>query len=85
MTSIFGAPWQLQAVITQVRVVVAAYGITEDQIYGRKRAPWAAKDAAAPVEAKYQHPKTGETWSGRGRVPLWIRDAKNRDRYLIAK
>ncbi|RBB35975.1 hypothetical protein DPV79_26880 [Burkholderia reimsis] len=30
-------------------------------------------------------PKTGETWSGRGRAPLWIHDAKNRDRFLIAK
>ncbi|RRA24062.1 hypothetical protein DF038_07040 [Burkholderia cepacia] len=24
-------------------------------------------------------------WSGRGRAPLWIRDAKSRDRFLIAK
>ncbi|MGF6996931.1 H-NS family nucleoid-associated regulatory protein [Paraburkholderia sp. GAS32] len=37
------------------------------------------------IEPKYQNPKTGETWTGMGRSPLWIRDAKNRDRFLIAK
>ncbi|WP_186079293.1 H-NS family nucleoid-associated regulatory protein [Burkholderia gladioli] len=76
---------ELEAVIAQVRELVTEYGITEDQIYGRKRAPRAAKVAPVAVEPKYQNPKTGETWSGRGRAPLWIRDAKNRDRFLIAK
>lgn len=78
---------ELEAVITQIRDLVAEFGITEDQIYGRKRAVKSGKAAkpASVVEAKYQNPKTGETWSGRGRAPLWIRDAKNRDRFLIAK
>ncbi|WP_186109691.1 H-NS histone family protein [Burkholderia gladioli] len=76
---------ELEAVVVQIRELVAEYGITEDQIHGRKRAPRATRESAAPVEAKYQNPKTGETWSGRGRAPLWIRDAKNRDRFLIAK
>ncbi|MBU9169566.1 H-NS histone family protein [Burkholderia gladioli] len=73
---------ELEAVVAQVRELVAEYGITADQIYGRKRAAKGTKQAAA-VEAKYQNPKTGETWSGRGRAPGWIRDAKNRDRFLI--
>lgn len=75
---------EIKAVIAQIRALVAEYGITEDQIFGRKRAK-AAANSAAVVEPKYQNPKTGETWSGRGRAPLWIRDAKNRDRFLIAK
>jgi DNA-binding protein H-NS len=29
------------------------------------------------AEAKYRNPKTGETWSGRGRPPRWI---EGRDR-----
>jgi DNA-binding protein H-NS len=41
--------------------------------------------ARKKIEPKYQNPKTGETWTGMGRSPLWIRDAKNRDRFLIAK
>ena len=74
---------ELEAVIAQVRELVAEYGITEDQIYGRKRAQKVTGSTTA-AEPKYQNPKTGETWSGRGRAPLWIRDAKNRDRFLIA-
>lgn len=39
--------------------------------------------ARGPVAAKYQDPKTGATWSGRGRAPVWIANVKNRDRFLI--
>ena len=37
----------------------------------------------ATVAAKYQDPKSGATWSGRGRAPAWIANAKNRDRFLV--
>ncbi|MBO3056542.1 H-NS histone family protein [Burkholderia pseudomallei] len=37
----------------------------------------------APATAKYQDPKTGATWSGRGRAPAWIANVKNRDRFLV--
>lgn len=73
---------ELEAVVEQVRALVAEYGITAEQIYGRKRGTKTAKQPVS-VAAKYQNPKTGETWSGRGRAPGWIRDAKNRDRFLI--
>ncbi|WP_410908026.1 H-NS family nucleoid-associated regulatory protein, partial [Priestia sp. SIMBA_032] len=35
------------------------------------------------VQPKYQDPKTGATWSGQGRPPAWISEAKNRDDFLI--
>ncbi|WP_322048072.1 H-NS family nucleoid-associated regulatory protein, partial [Paraburkholderia sp. J67] len=38
---------------------------------------------AGASPAKYQDPKSGATWSGRGRAPDWIKGAKNRDRFLI--
>lgn len=34
--------------------------------------------------AKYQDPKTGATWSGRGRAPRWILNAKDRTKSLIS-
>jgi DNA-binding protein H-NS len=41
------------------------------------------------VPPKYQHPKTGETWSGRGGVAGWlareIKSGKKREDFLIAK
>jgi DNA-binding protein H-NS len=34
---------------------------------------------------KYSDPATGNTWTGHGKAPSWIRDAANRDDFLIAK
>ncbi len=73
---------ELNAVIEDVRAKVAAYGITSEQIFGRQRVAKGEK-ATVAADPKYRNAKTGETWSGRGRAPAWIRDAKNRDRFLI--
>lgn len=35
-----------------------------------------------PVPAKYRNSETGETWTGRGRAPLWL-SGKNKADYLI--
>ncbi|PMS17479.1 histidine biosynthesis protein [Trinickia dabaoshanensis] len=42
-----------------------------------------ATTQTSSVAAKYQDPKSGATWSGRGRAPSWIANAKNRDRFLV--
>ncbi|MCG5079121.1 H-NS family nucleoid-associated regulatory protein [Paraburkholderia tagetis] len=39
-----------------------------------------AKGAQAP---KYRDPKSGATWSGRGRAPAWLAGAKDRSKFLI--
>ncbi|SAK48008.1 histone family protein nucleoid-structuring protein H-NS [Caballeronia pedi] len=36
-----------------------------------------------PQPALYRNPKSGATWSGRGKAPGWLATAKNRDRFLI--
>jgi DNA-binding protein H-NS len=40
------------------------------------------------VAAKYRDPKTGETWSGRGRMARWLADkvkaGEKQDKYLVA-
>jgi DNA-binding protein H-NS len=46
---------------------------------GRARAARKGAPAASPA-AKYRNPETGETWSGRGRVPRWLRRAEERGR-----
>lgn len=54
---------------------------------GVKAANGAAKSLhpnAHPVAPKYADPKTGATWTGRGRAPAWIRDVKDRSKFLIA-
>ncbi|WP_175783906.1 H-NS family nucleoid-associated regulatory protein [Burkholderia ambifaria] len=73
---------EMQSTIEHIRAKVAEYGITEKDIFGARRGRL-AKQQTALVEAKYRDPKTGATWSGRGRAPAWIKDAKNRNRFLI--
>ncbi|WP_408220049.1 H-NS histone family protein [Paraburkholderia dilworthii] len=36
-----------------------------------------------PQAPKYRDPKSGATWSGRGRAPAWLSGAKDRSRFLI--
>lgn len=70
---------ELEAVIQQVRQIVSEYGLTAEDIgLSYKRA---GADKKKTVAAKYRDPKTGATWSGRGRAPAWI--GKNRDKFLI--
>lgn len=45
-------------------------------------APKAPKAVTIGV-AKYRDPKTGKTWTGRGKPPNWIAGAKNRDAFAI--
>jgi DNA-binding protein H-NS len=65
------------AVLADIREKVSLYGFTEKDVFGRRRG------ATGSVAPKYQNPQTGETWTGRGRAPAWIKDAKSRDRFLI--
>ncbi|WP_205192721.1 H-NS family nucleoid-associated regulatory protein [Burkholderia sp. LMG 13014] len=73
---------ELETVLEEVRARVQEYGLTPDQIFGRKRTR--SGNGSQPATPKYQDPKTGKTWSGRGREPSWIK-GKKRDRFLIAE
>ncbi|MCA8318568.1 H-NS histone family protein [Burkholderia cepacia] len=73
---------EFQAIVNDIRAKVTEYGITEKDIFGARRSRPAQK-AKTSVDAKYRDPKTGATWSGRGRAPTWIKDVKNRNRFLI--
>jgi DNA-binding protein H-NS len=36
-----------------------------------------------PLPAMYMDPKSGATWSGRGRAPAWLAGVKDRTKFLI--
>ncbi|MEK6383057.1 MAG: H-NS histone family protein [Paraburkholderia tropica] len=72
---------EVKAVIADICAKATEYGLTADEIFPQKKVR--ASKAAGPQPAKYQNPKTGATWSGKGRAPAWIRDAKKRDKFLI--
>ncbi|RQZ31663.1 H-NS histone family protein [Burkholderia sp. Bp9017] len=78
---------EIEAILTDIRAKVVEYGLTEQDVFGRKRSPRAKSTSEAKTTsvAKYRDPKSGATWSGKGRAPSWIAKARNRDRFLITE
>jgi DNA-binding protein H-NS len=86
-----------QAAVDQIRELMIKHGLTTADIEARAKARRQAKAAgrhlsngtAKPASAKgkmppkYRDPKTGATWSGHARPPAWIKDVKDRTRFLI--
>lgn len=76
-------------VIQQIREMMADHGLTVDDLGpARSRRRAAGKPAGGgKVAAKYRHPETGETWSGRGLEPKWLRaeiaGGKSRQDFLV--
>ena len=77
-------------VIEKIRALMAEHGLTTADIDahagGKKRGPKPGAKFAVVAKAsaaKYQDPKTGATWSGHGRAPSWIANAKDRSKFLI--
>jgi DNA-binding protein H-NS len=73
---------EVQAVIDDIRAKVAEYGLMEMDIFGRRRR--AQAERAFTGMPKYRDPKTGAQWTGHGRAPGWIKDVKDRTKFLIA-
>jgi DNA-binding protein H-NS len=69
--------------IEKITAIMAEHGLTASDITqaGNKRRTDKVKK---PVQAMYQDPKSGATWSGRGRAPGWIA-GKKREKFLIAR
>lgn len=66
--------------LTTVRELCAEHGTTADDL-----APSASKGkprVTGAVPPKYRDPATGQTWTGRGKEPVWIR-GKDRAAFLI--
>lgn len=61
-----------QKAINQVKALMAEYGLTPADLKTRS-----AKSARSgtKVAAKYRNKGTGETWSGRGLQPRWLKAA----------
>ncbi|QYY33768.1 H-NS histone family protein (plasmid) [Cupriavidus pinatubonensis] len=80
---------ELPGVFEKIRTLVVKYDLTADDIAKKQSRSRPSGVAATPTKAKaelppkYLDPKTGKTWSGRGRAPAWLGD--NPKRFLIAE
>lgn len=71
---------EMAGAISQIREIMAKYGITPADLGMTGRGAGRAK-AAASV-AKYRDPVSGKTWSGRGRRPSWVLDLERQGKSL---
>ncbi|MGT2469306.1 H-NS family nucleoid-associated regulatory protein [Paraburkholderia terrae] len=78
------------AVLEKISELMSKHGLTTADIDahtgGKKRGPKPGAKAAVKAgasTAKYQNPKTGATWTGHGRAPAWVANAKDRTKFLI--
>lgn len=88
---------EVRTVIAEIRTMMSAYDLTVDDLQPKAQRTRAAKAAPgksrkpkstarrAVGKPKYRNPETGATWTGRGKPPNWIKDAENRDAFLIGQ
>jgi DNA-binding protein H-NS len=86
-----------QSAVDQIRELMLKHGLTTTDIEARAKARRQARfsgkalsngtakaaSAKGKMPPKYRDPKTGATWSGHARPPAWIKDVKDRTRFLI--
>ena len=59
--------------VNKVRALMAEYGLTVADIGGKAASK--AKSGGGKVPAKYRNASTGDSWSGRGLQPRWLKAA----------
>jgi DNA-binding protein H-NS len=87
-----------QSALDQIRRLMREHGLTTEDVEETAKAKREAKGNSglgigsrrkasnaigSKVTPKFQDPKSGATWTGRGRAPAWIAKAKDRTRFLI--
>jgi DNA-binding protein H-NS len=85
-----------QGALDQIRELMIKHGLTTRDIEARAKARRerarlglangkmkSAGAAKGKLPPKYRDPKTGATWSGHARPPAWIKNVKDRSKFLI--
>lgn len=62
-------------VIAEIKQLMTDHGLTADDLGGAIGKRDRAASAGTKVAAKYRNSETGETWTGRGLKPKWLRTA----------
>jgi DNA-binding protein H-NS len=58
--------------VAKVRALMAEYGLTLADLSAKSSAP---KRSSGKVAVKYRNAATGDTWTGRGLQPKWLKQA----------
>ena len=75
---------EVSAVIAEIKAKMAEYGITAADLGSSWRS---SRAKGMTVAAKYRNRATGETWTGRGKMPRWLQaqvnGGKRKEDFLI--
>jgi DNA-binding protein H-NS len=69
---------ELSGAVQQIRDLMQEYGITVDDLQPRGKKGAAKKTGTA----QFRNPQTGDTWSGRGRMPNWLH-GQDREQFRV--
>ena len=76
---------EISQVVADIRAKMQEYGISLSDLGSTSRS---SRSKGTTVAAKYRHPKTGDTWTGRGKMPKWLQGevntGKRKEDFLIA-
>jgi DNA-binding protein H-NS len=64
-----------QDAIAKVKALMSEYGLTVADLSAKAPGPKAGVSKGTKVAPKYRNRATGETWSGRGLQPNWLKAA----------
>ena len=73
---------EIADVVAEIHAKMAQYGLSAGDLGFAERARRGRPPKKLPPAPKYRDPKTGATWTGRGKPPTWI-VGKDRDHFLI--
>ena len=75
---------EIANVVADIRAKMQEYGISVSDLGSSGRD---SRSKGMTVAAKYRHPRTGETWTGRGKMPKWLQaevnTGKRKEDFLI--
>ena len=63
------------AAIAQIKTLMSQHGLTVADLSTRSPAGTRRAESTGKVPPKYRDPATGNTWSGRGLQPNWLKSA----------
>lgn len=75
-----------ESALQKIHHLMSSHGLTISDIEhysGSGKKTRGSSAAKKPGTVAYQDPKTGATWSGRGRAPGWIASAKDRSKFAV--
>ncbi len=76
-----------RTLLEEMRAKAEALGLSLNALLEGADLDGGPKASRASVRPKYRHPDTGETWSGRGSAPAWLKrmegEGRSRDEFAI--